>query len=267
MKIIAAGGSNKTNLYQDHVKEHGLIKLYSILNERLLIERWDENYPLMVDSGAHSWNKETTTKIGLKRNSALKPAAEFMEKYAEWVKENIDKKFIFVEFDVYGHLPEEQIDECSNYIRSLKEGLNFIRVYHPIIDGGDLSTFKKWVEEGHQYIGVGNDSTHLLDQIFDITKDKIKIHGFAMTKPKLMAKYPFFSVDSTSPLSTVIFGRYTRPIMSFDERKEIIERKSIKCFDGDYERLQKAVIETRETQDLFTELWTKKGVTWPELNF
>ena len=88
-----------------------------------------------------------------------------------------------------------------------------------------------------------------------------------MTKPKLMQKYPFFSVDSTSPLSTVIFGRYSRPIMSFDERSDIIARKSIKCYDDDPIRLEKAVIETKSTEDLFTELWKKKGVIWPELQF
>ena len=265
MKIIVAGSN--TRGAENLVKENGLIKLYSILNERKLIEDWDDNYTLMVDSGAHSWNKETTTKIGMKRNSALKPAGEFLEKYLDFVTKNKDRKLVFVEFDVYGHLPEQQIDEAWEYVMSLDKKLKFMRVYHPIMDGGSLRAFKKWVEQGQEYIGIGNDSTHLLDEIFDITKDQIKLHGFAMTKPKLMQRYPFFSVDSTSPLSTVIFGRYTRPIMSFDERKDIIDRKSIKCYDGDYERLQKAVIETREAEDLFTEIWRKKGIVWPELKF
>lgn len=68
------------------------------------------------------------------------------------MKLNIDKKFIFVEFDVYVTSPEEMIDEASDYIRSLKEGLNFLRVYPPIMDGGSLRAFKKWVEEGHPNI-------------------------------------------------------------------------------------------------------------------
>lgn len=265
MKIIVAGSN--TRGAEGFVKENGLFKLYSMLNERKLIDNWDDEYPLMVDSGAHSWNKETITPVGMKRTSKLKPASEFIKFYLDYIEKNKDRKLIFVEFDVYGHLPIEQIDEFSNHIQSLDRKCKFLRVYHPVLDGGDLSFLKKWVEQGHEYIGIGNDSTHLLDQIFDITKDQTKIHGFAMTKPKLMQRYPFFSVDSTSPLSTVIFGRYSRPIMSFDERSDIIDRKSIKCFDDDPIRLEKAVIETKSTEDLFTELWKKKGVIWPELEF
>lgn len=267
MKIILAGGSNTTNLYQDHVKDYNLVKLYSILNEKNLINRWDINHPLMVDSGAHSWNKETITPVGMKRGTKLKPAREFLTWYMNYINDNKDKPFIFVEFDVYGHLSLEEIDESYNYVKSLNGKSKFIRVYHPTLDGGDLSMLKKWIDEGQEYIGVGNDSTPILDEIFSLTKDKVMVHGFAMTKPRLMLKYPFFSVDSTSPLSTVIFGRYSRPIMSFDERKDIIGRKSIKCFDDDYNRLKKAVIEVRESEDLFTNIWQKKGIIWPELQF
>ena len=95
MKIILAGGSNSTNLYQEHVKDHNLVKLYSILNEKNLINRWDVNHPLMVDSGAHSWNKETITPVGMKRGTKLKPAREFLDWYMNYIKENKDKPFIF----------------------------------------------------------------------------------------------------------------------------------------------------------------------------
>lgn len=268
MKIIAAGGSNSTNLYEDHVKEFGLIKLYSMLNERTLIDRWDDNYPLVVDSGAHTWNKHSITKVGMKGKSKLKPARDFYKFYEEYITKNKHKKFVFIELDTYGDLSKEEIDDYYYRISSMEDmTAKFVRVYHPVLDGGNLDTIRKWMDEGQDYIFIANDSLHLLDDIFYLTQDKIKVHGLAMTKPKLMQKYPFFSVDSTSPLATVIFGRYSRPIMSMDERKDIIDRSSIKCFDDDYNRLRKAVIEVKETEDLMTDLWTKKGVTWPELKF
>lgn len=265
MKVIVAGSN--TRGVEKMVKDNGLCKLYSMLNERKLIDNWDDDYFLMIDSGAHSWNKETITPVGMKRGTKLKPAKDFIKFYFDYIEKNKHKKSVFVEFDVYGHLPIEQIDEFADNVQKLNGNSKFIRVYHPILDGGDLSILKKWIDQGHTYIGIGNDSTPYLDKIFNITRNEIKIHGFAMTKLGLMLRYPFFSVDSTTPLSTVIFGRYSRPIMSFDDRKDVIERKSIQCYDGDEARLLKAVIETKSTEDFVTEVWKQKGITWNELEY
>lgn len=265
MKILIAG-SNTRNV-SDYCKWYGVPKLYSFMNEKSQIDTWDDNYLLMVDSGAHSWNKETITKIGLKRGTKLKPAAEFIETYFEYVKQNCMRKLVFVEFDVYGHLPMNVIDRFYDRVMELNPVAKFMRVYHPVLDGGSLEVMKKWIAQGHEYIGVGNDSTDILGKIFHLTRDKVRIHGFAMTKLDLMHKYPFFSVDSTSPLATVIFGRYTVPIMNKIERQEVYEMKSIECFHDDWRRLELAVIETAETQDYVTALWAKKGIVWKELQF
>ena len=114
MKIIVAGSN--TRGVENCCKEFNMPKLYSILNERKEIERWDDNHFLMVDSGAHSWNKETITKIGLKRHSKIKPAGDFIQTYFDFIKKHKEKKVIWVEFDVYGHLPIEQIDEFWNEV-------------------------------------------------------------------------------------------------------------------------------------------------------
>lgn len=266
MKIVVAGSDTRGS--QEQCLKNGVWKLYSILNEKKLIEKWDDENPLIVDSGAHTWNKESITKVGMKGKTKLKPANEFIEFYYNFIMAHKHKKFVFVEFDTYGHLSKEVIDEY--YYKIVKtEGMvaKFARVYHPILDGGSLDTLRKWMDEGQDYIFIANDSNHMLDEIFHLTQDKVMIHGLAMTKARLLMQYPFFSVDSTSPLSTVIFGRYSRSIMAFDERSDIIARKSIKCFDDDPDRLEKAIIETKESEDLFTELWKKKGVIWPELQF
>jgi len=265
MKIIIAGSN--TRGVEDCCKKYNMPKLYSILNERKNIEEWDDNHFLMVDSGAHSWNKETITPVGMKRTSKIKPAGEFIQTYFEFIKKHGHKKLVFVEFDVYGHLPVEQINEFYNEVQKLNMKSKFIRVYHPMLDDGTLNVLNEWIEQGHEYIGIGNDSTPYLDSIFNVTKDKVRLHGFAMTKMPLMEKYPFFSVDSTSPLSTVIFGRYTRPIMSFNERDDIIKMKSIECYHEDHERLENAVLETAKAQEYITNLWLKKNISWKELNW
>lgn len=263
MKILIAGSNTRD--VANCCRKYDMPKLYSFLNERRLIEDWDDMYDLMVDSGAHSWNKDTITQVGMKRGSKLKPAEEFIETYFHFIKKHKDKKVVFVEFDVYGHLPTERIDKFYERVQELSIAGEFIRVYHPMLDNGTLDVLRKWIDEGHEYIGIGNDSTEYLDRIFYLTRDRIKLHGFAMTKLGLMEKYPFYSVDSTSPLSTVIFGRYSVPQMSFKERDEVISEKSIECFHDDWERLENAVIETRRVQDYITAVWAKKGIVWQEL--
>lgn len=263
MKIVVAGSN--TRGAEELCLKHKVPKLYSILNERKDIERWDDENFLIVDSGAHTWNKESITKIGMKGKTKLKPADEFIKFYFEFIKTHKDKKLIFVEFDTYGHLSKEVINDYYKRIQDLDKVCKFVRVYHPVLDGGSLDVLRQWVEEGQDYVFVANDSLSMLDEIFYITRDKVKVHGLAMTKTRLLEKYPFFSVDSTSPLSTVIFGRYSKPIMSFDERRDIIDRKSIKCYDDDNARLEKAIIETKQTEEYITNLWKEKGVIWPEI--
>lgn len=253
---------------QECCYKHNVPKLYSMLNERKQIDLWNDDYFLMVDSGAHSWNKAAMTPIGMKRKTKLKPAGEFINEYFQYIKDNRHRKLVFVEFDVYLDLPKEQIDEMYYKVQAL-DGLvaKFCRVYHPTLDGATFEVLKKWVSEGHEYILIANDSLPYLDQIFNITRDKVKVHGLAMTKTTLIEKYPFFSVDSTSPLSTVIFGRYSTPIMAFKEREDVFKEKSIECYDDDYERVEKAIIETKKTQEYITDLWIKKGVKWQDLKF
>jgi len=269
MKIAIAGSD--TRGAELAVKKHGLPKLYSILGQRKNIEEYDDDHLLIIDSGAHSWNKEAMHNVGMKRKNKIQPAEEFIEVYNSFVRKNVEKKCVFVEFDVYGHLPKKQIDKMAKKIKKINLAGKFMRVYHPIIDSdlglAPLTTLRQWIDEGETYIGIGNDSKQHLDDIFALTRDEIRIHGFAMTKLKTMERYPFFSVDSTSPLSTVIFGRYTKPVMNFRERSDIVITKSIEAYHDDWERLENAIIETKKTQDYITNLWKKKGVIWTDLKF
>jgi len=88
-----------------------------------------------------------------------------------------------------------------------------------------------------------------------------------MTKLDLLHKYPFFSADSTTPLSTIIFGKYTRPVMNYYDKEEIIKMQSVWAFQDDPERLYYSVLEAMKTQKYFTDLWAERGVTWNELIF
>jgi hypothetical protein len=265
MKIIVAG-SNASNS-SEVCRELGLYKLHSILNEKRDIENWDDSHFLMVDSGAHSWNKKDLAHVGMASKKKLPDAKEFLYTYIQFIKKHKDKKMVFVEFDVYNTLPYKYITDKYNEIMDIGGNFKLIRVYHEMLDGGSLDILRKWIDEGQDYIGVGADCAPIFDKIFSITKDKIKLHGFAMTKLPYIEKYPFWSVDSTSPLTTVIFGRYTTPIMNFKGREDVARQKSIECYHEDDERLRNALIETKMTQDYIDELWKKRGIEWKDLEW
>jgi hypothetical protein len=265
MKIIIAGSN--TNNAVSKAKSLGLYKLHSILNERKSIEDWDDdNHFLMVDSGAHSWNKKHD-HVGMSSKMKLKPAEEFIEFYFNFIKKNKNRNFVWVEFDVYKDLPRDQIDDFYSRVMQLGIKGYFMRVYHEYLDPepGCYDTLKLWILQGQKYIGIGADNYNNFNDIFHITKDKIKLHGFALTRREVIEKYPFYSVDSTSPLSTVIFGRYSRPILNYVGRDDIFKRKSIECFHNDDTRLMNAMIEVKQTQDYITQLWKEKGVIWKDI--
>ena len=80
----------------------------------------------------------------------------------------------------------------------------------------------KYLDEGYSYIFIGGmvpETTQWLmswlDEIFSkylSNKDgtpRVKLHGFGLTDQKLMFRYPWYSVDSTSWLMTGNFGSCT----------------------------------------------------------
>lgn len=263
MKILIAGSNSRES--ENKTKQYNLGKLYSILSEKKDIEKWNDKHLLMVDSGAHSWNKSDITVTGVKGRSKLPSAKIFLKDYSNFIKKYSTKKVIFVEFDVYGKLDYQDITDEYNKIMQIDGNFKIIRVYHPVLDGGSFDILKQWIDEGQDYIGIGNDSIPYLDKIFLMTEDKIKIHGFAMTKLSLLEKYPFFSVDSTTPLSTVLFGNYPNKFIGMKDKKKVIEEKSIEIFHDDWERLENALIKVKKTEKYLTQLWKNKGIIWNEL--
>lgn len=115
--------------------------------------------------------------------------------------------------------PEQLASARESYrffVQLKNRGAKVQPVYHVREPKKVLETY---VKEGHDYIFIGGmvpESTpwlmQRLDDLWDsilINKDgtaRVKIHGFGLTDSKLMFKYPWYSVDSSSWLMTGIFG-------------------------------------------------------------
>jgi hypothetical protein len=181
-----------------------------------------EKIQIMVDSGAHSiFMKMTergqkTKKFKEKDDTwAYADSKEFWEyadRYGLYLQQNQDKFEVAVNLDVIRN--PELTWRMQQYLEN-KYKVKILPVYH---QGADPKWLKLYMDN-YDYIGIGGlgqfvSRTQWI-QYGDRTFTKIcddkgrpmwKTHGFAMTSPDLMLRYPWYSVDSTSWLVGEKFG-------------------------------------------------------------
>jgi hypothetical protein len=254
MRIYMAGSDTRN--FEKFCRIYKIGKLYSYLNEQKQIESFEPGIPMIVDSGAHSYNKSDINNMGMKASNKKLPAAkEFIKTYVDVAIGDTRENIVYVEFDVYGRLDKSIIDE--HYYRAANQGQFLMRVYHPVIDNGQMTELQKWVDEGVPYIGVGRDSIDYLPRIFKVTKD-VPVHGFGITTLSILEKYPFYSADSTTALSTVIFGNVPDKGLTTIGKDDIIRDKRVEILMNDWERLEQAVKNSKKVELYLTELWKLK---------
>lgn len=179
------------------------------------MEPISNNIDLMLDSGAHSLYTKHMIKTGHAYGyswSDTKEFWEYVDKYAEFIKENKHVLTTYVNVDIIFN--PEQSWKVLKYLEN-EHGLSPLPVIHY---GTDLVWLKRHMDEGYEYIGLGGLGQEVTkaqyfawaDRAFDMICDQpsrlpqVKIHGFAMTGLELMLRYPWYSVDSTTWL---IHGR------------------------------------------------------------
>lgn len=157
---------------------------------------------LFLDSGAFSaFTKGITIDI---------------QDYIQFIKDNQDVIETYANLDVIGD-PAGTLDNQEIMERA---GLNPLPCFHY---GEDIDYLKYYLSK-HEYIALGGmvpistaDLIPWLDDIFgyhicdDQGYPKVKIHGFGLTSLKLMLRYPWYSVDSTSWVMTGRMGSVLVP--------------------------------------------------------
>jgi len=131
--------------------------------------------------------------------SAWKSNVEInIDEYIQHIKNNYIGKYI--NLDVVNN-PEKSYENLK-YMES--NGLQPIPVFHL---GSDLKYLQQLVDEEYYYICLGGtvgksrkERIKFFDECFSKFPNTY-FHGLGMTDPKLMNKYPWFSVDSTTWLS------------------------------------------------------------------
>lgn len=152
---------------------------------------------LFLDSGAFSaWTQKTTVDI---------------HEYIDFIKQHSEYIDMYANLDVIGiggKQPNEKTAKLTLKNQEIMEaaGLHPIPCFH----FGEPYQYLQYYVDNYEYLALGvagNSGLKLmpwLDECFSkyICDDKgfplVKVHGFAVTSLKVMVRYPWYSVDSTS---------------------------------------------------------------------
>ncbi len=234
---------------------------------------------LMVDSGAFTaWTKGKEVKI---------------DEYIQHLEENkdiIDHTHItnldVIKWGEKGTTPTPQDYEdgarqgWENYLYLKKKGWITMPVFH---QGENLVWLEKMLQEC-DVVGVSHNKDLPPDKvdewlygcfstIHQLKKENVKIHGFGITSPELIAKYPYNSVDSAAWALTSAFGSVLTPYgrITISEGKNP-EEQAIRANELDFienlpELKKKQVIEYIESFGFSYELARASGKGYKYRNF
>lgn len=148
---------------------------------------------VMLDSGAYSaWRKKTKIDI---------------DKYIEFVKAHSDVFEVCVNLDVIG----DGRKSYENWMYLRRQGVDAMPVFH-------VGTDEKWLHKYLRkcdYIGIGAIANlsasrrfHGLDHVWNsfLSKSSCKVHGMGLTDTQWLVRYPWYSVDSVSPVLQAAYG-------------------------------------------------------------
>jgi hypothetical protein len=178
---------------------------------------------LFLDSGAHSLFNKSFAGVSGKKGVHSRMTADYsyaespefkkyLDDYIKFVHDNKEYLNVYVNLDVIFN--PEATWKVQQYMES--QGLSPMPVFHY---KEDFKWLKHYIDN-YEYIGIGGLGQDITrekfikwaDQVFSIICDtpdrlpKVKTHGFALTSLKLMLRYPWYSVDSTSWVLTSRFG-------------------------------------------------------------
>ena len=172
-----------------------------------------------------------------------------IDNYADFALENLNYISYVVNLDVipskWGKRPsKEEADQAArqgweNYKYMVKKGIPEDRIIHVFHQDEEFSWLNKFVKEGLKYIGISpandrnvKEKILWLDQCMNHITDSEgmplnKWHGFAVTSLRIMMRYPWYSVDSSSwaaisRMGAIIIPRLKNYKWAYDKQSWIL---------------------------------------------
>lgn len=205
MKIFLSALEASPEFYyiNDNIKnyKYNLMSFYYIKKENVFKEIIKKSELILIDSGAHSFQKG-------KKVDWL----EYTKKYANFIKEFDEEKIIgYFEMDIDNIIGYEEVLKLRKILESVTDKI--IPVWHK---NRGIQDFKDMCEKYSGKIiaitGFKNEDIqdHQYLMFLKYAKEhNCKVHCLGMTRKKILDKVPFDYVDSSSWKQQGIFGKIT----------------------------------------------------------
>ena len=197
--------------------KYNLMSFYYIKKEEIFKEIIKKSELVLIDSGAHSFQKGKKVDW-----------VEYTKKYAEWIKENdCDKILGYFEMDVDNIIGYENVLELRKILESVTDKI--IPVWHK---NRGIEEFKKMCKDyqGRIIAITGFKNEDIQDHQYMMflkyaKKYNCKVHCLGMTRKKILDEVPFDFVDSSSWKQQAIYGRVGKNKVTKEYSK--VNRKNV----------------------------------------
>ena len=223
---------------------------------------------VMLDSGAY-----TAHRKGKEIN---------IDKYADFILQHGNEFESCFNLDSIGTGKDESKAKGTSKITTAEQsylnwkylnekGVETIPIYHL---GTDEKWLKKYLEES-DYIGIGAianlDTNQRLLGLSNIWKtyltDKngmpsVKVHGLGLTAIELMLRYPWYSVDSFTPVISAVWGSVLLPRLDNEGKPYFLDMKINKISDqGDHkENMENSYLNVpKRNKDVYERMFEENG--------
>ena len=228
-----------------------------ILESFYYIQEWQIPYLkgkklFLLDSGAFTFMSNSKKQVNWD---------EYVEQYADFINKYDIKYFFELDIDVIVGIKE--VERLRNKLEKLTNK-KCIPVWHK---SRGLEYWKK-ITKDYDYVAIGgivtkeikpNEYKYFIPLLNIAKNNKCKVHGLGFTNLKLLSKYHFYSVDSTSWKSGGRFGS----IYEFKNDRLIQHKKPIgtraKSKNGWYEKIELQNIVAWSKLGEFCSKYFKKG--------
>lgn len=228
-----------------------------------VLERNHPGNAFLLDSGAFAaWN--SGVEIDLKRY--IEFAKDFKAKHSSKISHIYVANLDVIPgrqgtIPTYRDVEDAAKQGWENMLEMERGGITPVHIFH---QGEDFEWLRK-LSERHRYIGISpsndsglNEKHKWLRDVFSLIKAKNMTHGFAVTARKLMASFPWYSVDSTSWMAPSMWGK---SVFSKTFEEEGLTSRCRSHVDYVIHKNVRAVLDIEKKN---TVLWARRGVVWDE---
>jgi hypothetical protein len=240
-------------------KHNGRVKLFTMPAQYVIL-----------DSGAHSFFAMNDLAVhGKKREKVKLDVSHYHGAYMNFIEYNWEHISYFVELDVADVFGFEWVQKMRSDYQTRGLWEKCIPAWHRV---NGMEDFEAMLECPSRYIGLQGlrpnepllPYNYLLQRAYDAG---VRVHGFALTNCKVLEKFPFYSVDSTSWLQGIMYGNLRifkngrfKTVNASSRNLNKAPRREM--FYGDRERILSGVREVRKAEHHYTQYWKARGVDW-----